>query len=87
MPRDGILCVPEVWTTLPPPHPVVLLGILGTPPRAGLGCGHLGQLRGACKELLAPSVQHHTAGGLQLVARVFSQGVTYVLAGLGFGDV
>lgn len=64
MPRDGILCVPEAWPTLPPPHPVVLLGILGTPPRAGLGCGHLGQLRGACKELLAPSLLHHTAGGV-----------------------
>lgn len=65
VPSDGILCVPEIWPDSPPPHPAVPLSILGTPPRASLGCGHPcrqspGQLRWACE--MAPSLQHCTAG-------------------------
>lgn len=39
VPMDGILGVPEIWAALPPPRPVILLSILGTPPRASLGVG------------------------------------------------
>lgn len=40
VPMDGILHVPEIWPALLPPQPAIVLSILGTPPRASLGCGH-----------------------------------------------